>query len=151
MKMTSQFSDMGLLSNFFDVVLFFLSILVTGLSFMPTSSLVLELWQFSFIRDCPEIRKLEMAPSEFCPISGDWRKLGITNLARISLIKFNWKLRNSRVTVLTVFELLRENQQEVNFTPSPPRLGLSTRRILCWKIFTSERLFDINLADPIWN
>ena len=37
--------------NFFDVVLFLLSSLVTGPNFMSTSSLVLELWQFSFIRD----------------------------------------------------------------------------------------------------
>ena len=35
--------------NFFDVVLFLLLSLVTGPSFI--SSLVLELWQFSFIRD----------------------------------------------------------------------------------------------------
>ena len=34
--------------NFFDVVLFLLSILVTGPGFMARSSLVLELWQFSF-------------------------------------------------------------------------------------------------------
>ena len=34
MKMTSQFSDMTSSSNFFDVVLFLLSSLVTGLSFM---------------------------------------------------------------------------------------------------------------------
>ena len=26
-------------------------------------------------------------PSEFSPISGDWRRLGIPNLARMSLIK----------------------------------------------------------------
>ena len=43
------------LSNFFGVALFLLSSLVTGPSFMWISSLVLELWQFSFIRDWPEI------------------------------------------------------------------------------------------------
>ena len=53
-----QFTVMTSTSNFFDVVLFLLS------------SLVLELWQFSFIRDWPEIWKSEIPPSEFCPISG---------------------------------------------------------------------------------
>ena len=110
MTMTSQFSDMTSTSNFFDVVLFLLSSLVTGPSFMSISSLVLELWQFSFIRDWPEIRKSEIPPSAFCPISGDWGKLWIPNLARMSPIKYYWMLQNSRVTALTVFELLRENQ-----------------------------------------
>ena len=110
MTMTSQFSDMTSTSNFFDVVLFLLSSLVTGPSFMSISSLVLKLWQFSFIRDWPEIRKSEIPPSEFCPISGDWGKLWIPNLARMSPIKYYWMLQNSRVTALTVFELLRENQ-----------------------------------------
>ena len=36
---------------FFDAGLFLLSSLVTDLSFMSTSSLALELWQFSFVRD----------------------------------------------------------------------------------------------------
>ena len=70
MTMTSQFTVITSASNFFDVVLFLLSGLVTGPSFMSISSLVLELWQFSFIRDWPEIRKSEIPPSEFCPISG---------------------------------------------------------------------------------
>ena len=92
MTMTSQFSDMTSSSNFFDVVLFLLSSLVTGPSFMSISSLVLELWQFSFIRDWPEIRKSEIPPSELCPRSGDWGKLWIPHLARMSLIEYYWKL-----------------------------------------------------------
>ena len=99
--MTSQFSDMTSTSNFFDAVLFLLSSLVTGPSFMSISSPVLELWQFSFIRDWLEIRKLEIHPSEFCPISGDWGE---------SLIECYWMLQNSRVSAFTVFELLRVNQ-----------------------------------------
>ena len=95
----------------FKVVLFLLSSLVTGPSFMSISSLVLELWQFSFIRDWPEIRKSEIPPSEFCPISGDWGKLGIPNLARMSLIKYYWMLQNARVTAFTISELLRKNQE----------------------------------------
>ena len=41
----------------------------------------------SFIRDLPEIWKLEIHPSEFYAISGDWDELGIPDLARMSLIK----------------------------------------------------------------
>ena len=119
MAMTSQFSDMTSSSIFFDVVLFLLSSLVTGPSFMSISSLVLELWQFSFIRDWPEIRKSEIPPSEFCPISGDWGKLGIPNLARMSLMKCYWMLQNARVTAFTVSKLLRENQQGVKLPPHP--------------------------------
>ena len=54
MVTAARFSDMTSLSIFFDD-LFLLSNLVTGPSFMSISSLVLELWQFSFIRDWPEI------------------------------------------------------------------------------------------------
>ena len=50
MTMMSQFSDMRSLLIFFDVVLFLLSSLVTGPSFMSISSLVFELWQFRFVR-----------------------------------------------------------------------------------------------------
>ena len=53
--MTSQFSDMTSNVRFFDVLLFVLSRLVTDPSFMSISSLVLELWQYYFIRDWPEI------------------------------------------------------------------------------------------------
>ena len=108
MTMTSQFSDMTSTSNFFDVVLFLLSSLVTGPSFMSISSLVLELWQFSFIRHWPEIRKSEIPPSEFCPISGDWDELWVPKLAQMSLIECYWILQNSRVTAFAVFELLRD-------------------------------------------
>ena len=112
---------------FFDVVLFLLSSLVTGPSFMSISSLVLELWQFSFIRDWPEIRKSEIPPSEFCPISGDWGELGIPNLARMSLIKCYWMLQNARVTAFTVSELWRENQHGGLSPPSPPPPPLRLR------------------------
>ena len=110
MTMTSQFSDMTSTSNFFDVVLFLLSSLVTGPSFMSISSLVLELWQFSFVSDWPEIRKSEIPPSEFFPISGDWGELWIPNLARMFLIECYLMLQNAMVTAFTIFELLRENQ-----------------------------------------
>ena len=78
---------------FFDVVYYFLSSLVTGPSFMSISSQVLELWQFSFISDWTEIQKSELVLSDVFPIPGDWSKLGIPNLAQMSLMKCYWMLR----------------------------------------------------------
>ena len=75
-----------------------------------TGSGIMKFLKFFFIRDWPEIRKSKILTSEFCPISGDWDQLWIPNLARMSLIECYWMLQNSRVTVFSVFELLRENQ-----------------------------------------
>ena len=126
-KVLSQFSDMTSTSKVFDVVFFLMSNLVTGQNFMSISSLVMELWQFSFMRDWQEILKSEIQPSEFCPISGDWGKLWVPNLARMSLTEFYWMLQNSRVTAFAVLELLRENQlgrSKITAPPTTPRLGL---------------------------
>ena len=126
-KVLSQFSDMTSTSKVFDVVLFLMSNLVTGQNFMSISSLVMELWQFSFMRDWQEILKSEIQPSEFFPISGDWGKLWVPNLARMSLTEFYWMLQNSRVTAFAVLELLRENQlgrSKITAPPTTPRLGL---------------------------
>ena len=102
MAMTSQFFDMMLSSDFFDVVFFLLSSLVTGPSFMSISSRVLELWQLPFIRDWPEIRKSEVPPPEFCSIFQNWVKLGIPNLPQMSQMQTKFsavKLLNSWVVI----------------------------------------------------
>ena len=110
MTMTSQFFDMTSFLIFFDVA---------GPGFMSISLLVLDLWQFFFIKDWLEISKSEIARSEFCLISGDWRKLGWPNLARMSFMKFYLTLQNTKVTVCTVCALLRENQHGgAEITPS---------------------------------
>ena len=49
--MTPRFADMSSLLNFFDIVVFLLSSLITGRIFMSISQLVLELWHVSFIKD----------------------------------------------------------------------------------------------------
>ena len=120
--MTLQFSDMTASSSFFGVVLFLLSSLFTGPSFLWISSLGLELWQFSFIMDWPDIWKLEIPPSEFFQISGDWDKLRIPNLARMFLIECCWMLQNTRVTAFTVFELFWETDNRAG--RSKLKLGL---------------------------
>ena len=58
-------SDMKSSPNLFNFVSFLLSSLVANPSFMSIPSLVLELRQFLFVRDSPEIRKSEEPPSEF--------------------------------------------------------------------------------------
>ena len=40
-----------------------------------------------------------------------WDKLGVPNLAQMSLLIFYGTLQNTRVTACTVSELLRENEQ----------------------------------------
>ena len=84
---TSQFAGMLSSLNFFNVSLFVLSRLVIRRSVMSISSLVPELWQFSFIRDWPEIRESQIPSPAFWPISRDWGKLGIPNLTQMSLMK----------------------------------------------------------------
>ena len=80
----SQFSDMTSSSKFFDVVLFLLWSLVTGLSFMSIPSLVVELWQFSFIRDWnTEIENIPL-----------WVLPNIWRLGQVGDSKFGTKVSN---------------------------------------------------------
>ena len=129
MTMTSWFFDMAPASYFFNGLLFLLSSLATGPGFMSISSMVLELWQFSFIKDWPEIRKSKIPPSGLCSISGDWGKLGITNLTPTSLIKCYWMLQNPRIAAFAVSKLLRENQQGGGGKIIPPPTHIRVNRI----------------------
>ena len=45
-------------------------------------------------------------------MSGDWIELEIPNLTQMTLMKIYLLLQDTRFTTFTVFELLRENQQE---------------------------------------
>ena len=97
--MASKFVDMKPSPNFFEVVSFLLSGLVTGRGFMSISLLVLELRQFSFVRDWPEIPKLEILPPWFYPISGDWGKFHvniITGSGAMIIFLCNGLTRNPR-------------------------------------------------------
>ena len=64
---------------------FLLSSLVTGPSFMSRSPLVLELWQLYLITDWPGIWKLKIPRLAFAQYLKNYQKLGIPNLARMSL------------------------------------------------------------------
>ena len=74
---------------------------------MSISLLVLELWQFSFLGNSPEIWKAEIPAS----LSGDWGELGIPILAGMSLMKSYWMLQNSTVPFFNISVLLKEKQQ----------------------------------------
>ena len=129
--MTSKFWEMTPSSNIFDIVFFvkfsykskFDVNIITDFGVMKTSFLSYE----NFLRDWLEIRKLEIARSELCPLSWEWGELRIPNLVATSLIKSYWILQNARVTAFTVSDLLREYQQGrwVVVKVSQPRLGLS--------------------------
>ena len=90
--------------------LVFLS-LVTGPSFISISLPVLELSQFSFIKDWPEIWKLEIPSFEYCLISRYWGKVGIAHLVWIFLITCYWMMQNVKITVFAVVKLLREKHR----------------------------------------
>ena len=118
--MKSQLAEMTPSPNCSDASLFILSSLVTGQKFISISSLVVELWQFSFITTWEDIPKLELFSPEFCLISRDWDELRIPNLVGMFLLKYYWILYNARVTAFTIYELLRGNQQAgVKLPPLP--------------------------------
>ena len=114
--------------------------LVTGPSFISISSLVLEFWQFSFIRNWPDIRKSDITSSEICPISGDRGWLGIPNLARISLMKCYRMLQGYSFDPFWVIKVKPTGSVKLPLPPAPPsphppRLEL----ILLFVLYKTER------------
>ena len=96
---------------------------------------------------------------KFCSIFWDWDKLGVSNLAQMSLIKCYLMPQNTRVTAFTVFELLRENQQRGKISPTPTQIRdnhLKPRctgffnyifKILWWDNAFNKKSENINLND----
>ena len=106
--------------------------------FHVKSLLVLELWQFLFISDWLEIQKSEMPPSEFPPISRDWGKLGIPNLAQMTNVS-NKKLLNA--AKYQGYYYGKTNRIGVGKIP-PNLLGLTTvsfSKRWEWNIFTMTK------------
>ena len=140
------------MSNVFDIAFFLLSSLVTGQSFMSISSLVLELWQFSF-----KSGNRKYPRRSFAQYLETGASYGYNILGRMSLIESYWMLQNdARVTAFTVNELLRENQLDreggENYPPPPtlpqPRLGLNLiRSDLKVLMFPPQHIFVKFLCD----
>ena len=114
--------------NFF---LFLLSSLVTALSFMSISSLILDLWQFPFIRELPEIKKLEKHISKFWAISEVWGEFGYQICYKVA--------QNFRFTVIIISELLSENKLGVVELP-PLRSRLT---VINFNNFKGKHYVDI--------
>ena len=107
MTMASQFVDMTLSSIFLTLLCVSL-FKFRYMSIIHVISLpVFGLWEFLFLKDWPEIWILEIPPSEFCPVSGDWGKLGIPNLARLFLIKSYGMLQNPGLLQLLRFWVIK--------------------------------------------
>ena len=109
--MVSKSFDMTSWSNFFDVVLFPLS------SFMPMSLLVLQLSEFSFIQDWPEIWKSEIHRLSFA----QYLETGAdTNLATNVPNEMLVNTAKCQGYSLYRFWVIKENQQGVNLPSNLP-------------------------------
>ena len=117
MTMTLQFSDLTSSSNF----LFLYSSLVTGPSFMSISSLVLELWQFYFLRHWPESGDRN-TPSGFWPRSGDGGALWIPNLAQMTPIEYYWMLQHARGYSFNRFWVMKRKPTGSGVKLPPPQI-----------------------------
>ena len=129
-KMTSmlQFSDITSFSCF-----------VTGPRFMSMSLLVLQLWQFSFMKDWPEIQKPEKTSSEFRPTSGDRDELGIPNFAQISLMKVKECCKMREPQLLPFLSYIREiNMVGVKLPPTQIRVKICQEFTLVFFLLWKE-------------
>ena len=133
--------------NFFDVVVFLSSSLVTDPCFMPTSLLVLELRHFLFITDLTRNLEIGIPQSEceFCLIFGDWSELGITNLTWMFLMKIYLILQNARFTAFAVSELLKEKKEI-----PPLRSGLNHCPSCVFKSYLSKIRLNVGHS-PNWH
>ena len=99
----------NLIINFFDVVLFVLSGLVSGPSFMLTSSLVLEFWQVLAIKGLTKNPEIENIP--VWDLSNIWRQ-GQFRDTKSSMSASNKMLvivQNARFTGLFLSYLEKQN------------------------------------------
>ena len=125
------------------------SILVTGPSFMSILSLVLELWQFSFIRDWPEIRKSEIPPSEFCLISKDWGESEIPNLVQNEMLLNASKCQGFSFYCFWVIKGKSAGRVKSTTPSPPPRLGLISDNSLSPEIVSD--ISNLGSVSSNWN
>ena len=114
-------------SNFFDIALFLLSGLVTGPSFMSTSSLILKLWQFSFTRIDQKSGNRKYPRLSF------WVLPNILRLERVIDTKFGTNVSNIKLLNASKFHgygfyrfwiVKGKSTGGVGNYPPQPRLGL---------------------------
>ena len=130
MTTTSQFADMTSSSVFFwrcfvsFVKFSYCSWFMSSFMFQVLCQYHQWFWSYNnvLLQGLTKNSEIEIPLSEFCQISGDWGESGITNLARVFLMKCYWMLQNAKVTAFFVSKLLSENE-------IPPRLGLKLGNI----------------------
>ena len=120
---------------FVDVVVFLLSILDSGLSFMSISLWISSYGIFIYKRFDRKSGNCEKNSSEICPISGDWNKKKSSNLTWMCLMSSYLLLQSWKVTAFTVFEIFDKKKWEEGGvggenSPPPPPLKWGLRSIL---------------------
>ena len=100
--------------QFFDTFTFLLSLLVVSPTLMSVSLLVLELWQFLFIRDLTRNLEIKITLVWVCPIP---------NFAWMSLMKRYLMLQNTRFTVYDAWVFKRGREEDCKNTPSYIRVS----------------------------
>ena len=120
--MISQFADMTSSPNFFDIVIFLLSSLVTGPSFMLISLLVLQLCQFSFNKGLTRNSEIRNTPF--------WVFPSIQRLGQVRNTKFGVNVCYEMI-IFTDSELLRENHQGGKIAPTQIRVNTGGPLLLC--------------------
>ena len=95
----------------FDVIVFFLSGLDIGPSFMLIPSLVVELWQFLFIRDLSRNLETENPPTWAFPNTCRLRRIRDTKFCTNVSSKNLFNVEKFLVCNINHFWVIRENQQ----------------------------------------
>ena len=88
-----------------------LSCFVVKFSYWPkfyvniiTSSRVMGVMAIFLYKGLSRDLEIEITTLEFCPKSGDWGKLGIPNLSRMSLKKCYWMLQNATISFIIFWD-----------------------------------------------
>ena len=146
MTMTSQFVDMTSSPHFSDIVLFLLSILVTGASFMSISLLVLELWKFSFKA---LTRNPEFGNTPVWILPNIWR-LGQVTDTEFGTIVCNKMIVNAakcQVYSFYRFWVIKGKPTVVKITPTRTLRNYPVHLVFKWikelKVLKEEKLIDL--------
>ena len=115
MQWRHNFVHMGP-SSFFDVALFLLWNLVVRVSYRH-HYLFWSYKNFCLQEIWIEIWKLKIPPSQFCPLSGDWINLVISNLAWMFLMKRYFMLQNARFSYRFYHFWVISGKSAGGFTP----------------------------------
>ena len=101
--------------NFFDIVIFLLSYFVNDLPLMSIKILVVELWQFLFIRDLTRIPEIENTPA--------WIFSNIWKLKQVWDTKFRLNVSNEKLVSAVKCQAYSFCNFRIISSSPTPRLG----------------------------